>query len=417
MKRKSDEAPENAELQFAKAASTVTRRGSTPKKDFRTQSDEQVAKPCRGLVKTLMHWVKNFVADVFHGRLESLTQIVKSNLRTRRPGLKGFLGSFWKTLVDLLYAPKVQSALLGIRDAIKHEVLQCKFGKKADAAKINVNGSSLLAVEGVASFETIPEKAKMRDGIDARGGTQMQNTPSFPPRTDLISTMVPKAMVPKAMVKWLVNRKWKMALVCMFMDLLGILFKNVLPLLVFLPFPVNFAMFFLLPLLRLPWVLVSAVWLKDMYNGSSRLFFISIIEEVFTYFGTLPTHSIAWLFSYKRGGSTFDAVRLMLDLPDRSRVGSKSCSEETLQSMKAKYEIVKDNEAGHVYLRCKSRRFFRRRKQKASCVKEECGGNAGYCFVKNRCGGVRAGACIALKEQNPLKCAEGRTRPQEGIKQ
>eukprot|EP00928_Gymnodinium_smaydae_P045573 TRINITY_DN30366_c0_g3_i3.p1 TRINITY_DN30366_c0_g3~~TRINITY_DN30366_c0_g3_i3.p1 ORF type:complete len:508 (+),score=42.26 TRINITY_DN30366_c0_g3_i3:137-1525(+) len=401
MKTKSSEAPENAELQFAKAASTVTTSGSAPVQAVSTQTGEQVDKPCRGLVKTFMQWVKNFVSDVFHGRLDSLTQIVKHNLRTRRPGFKGFLVSVWKTLVDLLRDPKVQSAFLSIREALKHEVMHCRSSKRAGRKKINVNGSSLLAVEGAASFENTPENSKKSTGTDIEGGKKTPSIASIPSWTNFIPRIVPPPMV-----KWLVVRKWKMAFISMFIDLVGVS-SNLLLMLG----PIG-------PMISTAWAPVSAVWLKDMYNGSSRLFGLGIIEEMLPFVDILPTASIAWLYSYNRGRA-FDGVRTMLNLPDRSRVGSKSCSEETLVSMKEKYVIKKDNEAGHVYLRCKRRKFLRRRKwQKASCVKEECGGNAGFCFVKNHCGGLRAGACIALKNQNPLKCAEGwRKRLHEGSKQ
>eukprot|EP00928_Gymnodinium_smaydae_P016174 TRINITY_DN16029_c0_g1_i1.p1 TRINITY_DN16029_c0_g1~~TRINITY_DN16029_c0_g1_i1.p1 ORF type:complete len:504 (+),score=128.97 TRINITY_DN16029_c0_g1_i1:66-1514(+) len=146
------------------------------------------------------------------------------------------------------------------------------------------------------------------------------------------------------------------------------------------------------------WAPLQALWLLEMFDGSKTIAAIGFLEEALPFMDVVPTASLAWLFSYMNVIG-FGPIRTLLSLPDRTEVGLKPCSESVYGNIQKKYEIVKDNKKGHLYLQCKGGK----KRHKASCVEDECTKEHGWCFVDNSCGGLKKGRCQEIF-YDPIPC-------------
>eukprot|EP00928_Gymnodinium_smaydae_P099348 TRINITY_DN9452_c0_g1_i2.p1 TRINITY_DN9452_c0_g1~~TRINITY_DN9452_c0_g1_i2.p1 ORF type:complete len:369 (-),score=56.92 TRINITY_DN9452_c0_g1_i2:62-1168(-) len=96
------------------------------------------------------------------------------------------------------------------------------------------------------------------------------------------------------------------------------------------------------------WGPIQGMFIRSAYDGANVMAMLSSLEEMLPYTEVVPSCFISWLLSYNE---FFPAglMRKILHLPDRS---ARQCPEEVMKVVSSKYFIAKDEENGHVFVRC-----------------------------------------------------------------
>eukprot|EP00928_Gymnodinium_smaydae_P099347 TRINITY_DN9452_c0_g1_i1.p1 TRINITY_DN9452_c0_g1~~TRINITY_DN9452_c0_g1_i1.p1 ORF type:complete len:470 (-),score=75.71 TRINITY_DN9452_c0_g1_i1:62-1471(-) len=96
------------------------------------------------------------------------------------------------------------------------------------------------------------------------------------------------------------------------------------------------------------WGPIQGMFIRSAFDGATVMAMLSSLEEMLPYTEVVPSCFISWLLSYNE---FFPAglMRKILHLPDRS---ARQCPEEVMKVVSSKYFIAKDEENGHVFVRC-----------------------------------------------------------------
>eukprot|EP00928_Gymnodinium_smaydae_P034427 TRINITY_DN24399_c0_g1_i1.p1 TRINITY_DN24399_c0_g1~~TRINITY_DN24399_c0_g1_i1.p1 ORF type:complete len:572 (-),score=46.80 TRINITY_DN24399_c0_g1_i1:112-1827(-) len=384
---------------------------------------------CKRLPKVIGKWIVKTVLKGSKGKLKELTKAKRGDTETR--SFTEFVRNVWAMLKTFVQEGEATSLVKGFVKDIRRTIEQCakddrhfseagkldsgfvdrqtaqtprahEHGKdnetshQAKTKKHKKRKRSKSSKKELKRSRTPDEGASSTSLVEKTSALErikFETRSAFGHAFDFIfDTIFEEYMpdiAPRFLRKRLVPQKWKMFQACLMVDLIGIAAN-----LGFLPPPFS-------QLLGLIWFVVQMLWINAMFDGSKKIIAFQVANELLLPIDLFPVSTACWFFSYTNGPG-HSPIRKLMSLPDRTVAGRQSCPMSVLLRIKRDYKIVKDNQKGHIYLKCRS--FFAMHKAKASCLEEDCGGLGGFCFVPKHCGKEK-NRCEELEDQNPLRCS------------
>eukprot|EP00928_Gymnodinium_smaydae_P039005 TRINITY_DN26750_c0_g2_i1.p1 TRINITY_DN26750_c0_g2~~TRINITY_DN26750_c0_g2_i1.p1 ORF type:complete len:539 (-),score=72.03 TRINITY_DN26750_c0_g2_i1:186-1634(-) len=343
------------------------------------ESLRSLMKKCSNLTEVLVKWIIGAAKDAVDGKLKDLSARIRNQTDTHSPNK--FLQSVWRVMREYIETGEAKSMLMEMQEDLRQAIDLCSDPDRSPDPPAENGGN-----ENVTDSSGSTSLLALSDQFGASASTRFIDEMFEEYMPDVIPPFLKKILVPQI---------WKMFQACVVVDLVGL--GSAIG---WVPPPFG-------QLIALVWSLVAQpLWLNAMFDGSKKLMFFGFLDNLWFKFDVIPVSSLAWFFSYWNTPLS-PPVRKVMSLPDRSVIGSRSCQLSVLTRIKRDYQIMKDNQEGHLYLKCKG--LFNYRWAKASCLDDDCGGLGGFCFVANKCGSA-AKPCQELKDQDPLKCSENTAR-------